>query len=195
MTLPIVNYAEARERIHTGDIALYDGDGVANEIIEQATGAPYGIRASHAGFLLWPGSADVLLTVEAWSRESRCVEFGGRVEQASGRVHVFRLKTGLLAQVNMDKAAEFAWRATPVNYPEDHLLKAAWAIISGKPIRTVLNSDSPKAVRQCSELVAAIFRIAGLPPQSPPKDLDCMNWPVDWSNPALVDGLFTLTFP
>lgn len=195
MILPVVSYAEVRDSIHTMDIAVYDGEGFGSAIIEQATGAPYGIKASHVGVLLCPWSADVLMTVEAWERESRCVEFSTRVQQASGRVRIFRLRLELLALINIDKAVEFALRATPVDYPENHLVLAAMAILSGRPTRRVPNSSDPKAVRQCSELLAAIYRMAGLPPQAPPKDLDCMNWPVDWSNPAIVTGLWTLTYP
>lgn len=190
MILPIVSYADARESIATGDIACFRGDDLISRVIAQATGMP----ESHVAYLLWPGDADVLMVVEAWHPMSRAVEFSSRVQAASGRVDVYRLRPEIVATINLAVVTAFMLRATNVDYPENWLFNDAMHILfpSWPAVKPFPNSADPKIPRHCSGVISAAMFQGGLPRM---KEFDCYVYPGDWHNLAIVQGLFTLTYP
>jgi hypothetical protein len=199
VALPILSYAEAREYIETGDIACFRAgprDYIAQAIARaESIDLHEEVHEAHVGYLVWP-CPTVLSIIEAWEPVSRCVEFSSRIEEASGYVDVYGLTDEARALVSLDAVTEAGWRATNVNYPENHLLEAAWHILMPQWFpapEPVPNSNDPKSPRVCSELIQWMFAVGGLPRMVP---LDSQCWPAHFPLATRWwKGKFTLTFP
>ena len=181
--LNVLPYATVRDSIHTGYLALVEGDGAIANIIQRRTDSPY----SHVAVAGWESEGDVLMAGESTHPESRAVTLSSILRASPGRVDIYRLRPEISQLVKFGKVWEFMLRATGQSYPVE-VLYHIWKDIVGLDPPHYPNSDNPETRRVCSQLAHAAFRVAGMPPMNPH---DCCIYPCHWANPEWSEYLCT----
>lgn len=149
---PARPYVEARREIGDLDVIAWEGRGPVSAAIRAVTGG----SVTHVGIALWWGESLMLLE----SREGR----GGRAVLLSGEIPaagvLWYVPAVEIAPAARLAAAEWARGAAGAGYSYAGVLRFLRRL--GVPTRSPGEDRRTRGARFCSELVSAVYRVAGV---------------------------------